>query len=66
MIAEPIPQRPTLGALIEALDETTENLLAAAKRAPKVRPNGTLRSAIDRMRATQDDLSTAAGRKRGR
>lgn len=62
MIAESIQRRP-LGDLLADLDEATEKLLAAAKRAPKVKPNGRLQATIDRVRDICDDLDRAQTRK---
>ena len=61
MISDAVQRRP-LGELIDSLDEATERLLDAAKRAPKVKPNGQLRSMADKLRASSDDLKNA-GRK---
>ena len=62
MIASEAIQRRPLGDLLADLDEATEKLLAAAKRAPKVKPNGQLRAMADKLRAASDDLKNA-GRK---
>lgn len=59
MIAEARPQRRPLGELLDALDDATEKLLTAAKRAPKVKPNGKLQGAIARVRTICDDLDEA-------
>lgn len=63
MIAEARPQRRPLGELLDALDDATEKLLTAAKRAPKVKPNGRLQATIDRVRDICDDLDRAQTRK---
>ena len=62
MIAEAQPQRRPLGELLDALDDATEKQLTAAKRAPRVKPNGQLQSMADKLRAASDDLKNA-GRK---
>lgn len=55
---------PTLGDLIDALDVNTEALLAVAKRAPKVRPNGTLASVVEQVREVQRGLASCERTKR--
>lgn len=62
MIAEAQQQRRPLGELLDALDDATEMLLAAAKRAPRVKPNGQLRTMAEKLRAASEDLQNA-GRK---
>ena len=49
----------TLGQLIDALDVNAEALIEVAKRAPKVKPNGSLRGALDRMREAKAMLEAA-------
>lgn len=61
MNADVIQRRP-LGELLADLDEATTQLFDAAKRAPKVKPNGQLRSMADKLRAASEDLQKA-GRK---
>jgi hypothetical protein len=62
VIAESIQRRP-LGDLLADLDDATTQLLDAAKRAPKVKPNGRLQATIDRVRDICDDLDRAQTRK---
>ena len=61
MNADVIQRRP-LGELLADLDDATTQLLDAAKRAPKVKPNGQLRAMADNLRAASEDLQNA-GRK---
>lgn len=61
MNADVIQRRP-LGELLADLDDATTQLLDAAKRAPKVKPNGQLRAMADKLRAASEDLQNA-GRK---
>jgi len=62
VIAVEAIQRRPLGELLAELDDATTQLLDAAKRAPKVKPNGHLRVLADKLRAASEDLQNA-GRK---
>lgn len=52
-----IAPAPTLGQLVDQLGVNLEALVVVAKRVPKVTPNGTLQSAVDRMREVKAMLA---------